>query len=37
MILDAMTYSVMAIVAVWSVIVILLTWLPSDHQDKSGK
>ena len=37
MILDTVTYSVMAIVAVLSFIVILLAWHPRDRQNNSDK
>ncbi len=37
MILDAMTYSVMTVVAAMSFIVILLASLPNDQQDNMDK
>ena len=37
MILDTMTYSLMAVVAVLSFIVILLAWFPQGLQDKNDK
>jgi len=37
MILDTMTYSLMAVVAVLSFIVILLAWSPQGQQDKNGR
>jgi len=37
MILDTMTYSVMAVAAILSFIVILLALFPQGQQDKSGK
>jgi hypothetical protein len=37
MILDTMTYSLMAVVAVLSFIVILLARFPQGQQDKSDK
>ena len=37
MILDAMTYSVMAVIAVMTVVVIRLAWLSSGQQDNNDK
>lgn len=37
MILDTMTYSIMAVAAILSLIVILLAWFPQGQQNKNGK
>lgn len=37
MILDTMTYSVMTVVAVWTLIVILLAWYSQARHDSSDK
>lgn len=37
MILDTMTYSIMAVAAVLSFIVIYLAWCPQGQQDEGGR
>jgi len=37
MILDTMSYSIMAVAVLLSFIVILLAWFPQGQQDKSGE
>jgi hypothetical protein len=37
MILDTMTYAVMAVIAVWTFIVILLAWLSQGRHHSSDK
>jgi hypothetical protein len=37
MILDTMTYTVMAVIAVWTFVVIVLAWLSQGHHNNSEK